>query len=395
MGTHMTLGFTTAMILLGGWLFSRLFAKISLPGILGMLVFGILGGYFFYSSIPGVLWELEPTLKSLALIVILLRAGLGLSRATLNRAGLTAVLMTFIPCLFEGTALTFLFHQFFGFDWYVSGLTAFMLAAVSPAVVVPSMLELKDKGIGQEREVPSIVLAGASVDDVIAITFYSLFLGLSTSGDVSIGKSILSLPLSLLLGIVPGLIIGLLLVKYFKKNHEHIRATEKTLILLCGSLLLVGLGDLLHSAALLGIMTMGFVLLEGAEEAAHELAAKFKKIWIFAEIVLFVLIGLSVDVPTALQAGAKGLIVITGGLVFRSLGVLLATAFSPLNRKERLFCIIAYIPKATVQAALGSVALHNGVAEGEVILALAVLSILFTAPLGLLGIKLLGKKLLS
>lgn len=391
----MTLGFTTAMILLGGWLFSRLFDNMKLPGILGMLLFGILGGFFYSPLIPPVLWDLEPTLKSLALIVILLRAGLGLSRATLNKVGLTAVLMTFIPCLFEGVALTLLIHHFFSFPWPVSGLSAFMLAAVSPAVVVPSMLELKEGGYGKEKEVPSIVLAGASVDDVIAITLYSLFLTMAVTGDVNPGRTLLSLPLSLITGIIPGAVIGLMLVRYFRANHENIRATEKALILLCGSLLLVELGDLLHSAALLGIMTMGFVLLEGAEEAAHELADKFKKIWVFAEIVLFVLIGLSVDVPTALKTGLTGLVVVSAGLVFRSLGVWLATAFSDLNRRERTFCMIAYLPKATVQAALGSVALQKGLPEGETVLALAVLAILFTAPLGLLGIKFWGRKLLA
>jgi solute carrier family 9B (sodium/hydrogen exchanger), member 1/2 len=391
----MSINLILAIIILGGWLSSRLFKAIKLPNILGMVVFGILAGSLLGKYIPGTLWDIESMLKSFALIVILLRAGLGLSKATLKKAGRTAILMAFVPCIFEGTALTFLFHHFFGFDWYISGLTAFMISAVSPAVIVPSMLELIEQNYGNKNEVPSIVLAGASVDDVFAITIFSVFLGLATTSGVNIGHALVSIPLSITGGIVSGFIVGWFLVKYFRYHHEHVRATEKTIVLVMVSVLLVQLGDRLHVAALLGVMTVGFVLLEGAEYIAHELALKLKKVWIFAEIILFVLIGLSVDVSTAMDAGLKGLMLISIGLLFRSLGVFIATLGSNLNYKERIFCIIAYIPKATVQAALGSVALQNGIPEGQTILALAVLAILFTAPLGLLGIKIFGKKLLN
>ncbi len=391
----MSLNLTLAVILLGGWLFSRLFNIIRFPNILGMVVFGIAVGSLFGEYLPGSLWEIEPLLKSLALIVILLRAGLGLSKKTLQKAGRTAILMAFVPCLFEGAALIFLFHHFFDFDWYVSGLTAFMISAVSPAVIVPSMLDLIEQGYGKKNEVPSIVLAGASVDDVFAITLFSVFLGLTSAAGVNLTRTVISIPVSIAGGIISGIIVGWLLVKYFRRRHEHVRATEKTLVLIMVGVLLVQLGDRLHVAALLGVMTVGFVLFEGAEYIAHELAAKLKKIWIFAEIILFVLIGLSVDLSKALDAGLTGLMVISIGLVFRSFGVFISTLGSKLNRKERVFCIIAYLPKATVQAALGSVALHAGVAEGEVILALAVLSIVFTAPIVLIGIRLFGKRLLD
>jgi len=391
----MSLNLILAVVILGGWLFSRFFNIIRLPNILGMVVFGIIAGNLLGDRIPGTLWDIEPMLKSLALIVILLRAGLGLSKATLKKAGRTAILMTFVPCLFEGTVLTFLFHYFFNFDWYVAGLTAFMIAAVSPAVIVPSMLDLIEKGYGKRNEVPSIVLAGASADDVFAITLFSVFLGLATSSGVNVTGALISIPVSIIGGVVSGLVIGWILVRYFRRRHEHLRATEKTLVLVMVAVLLVQLGDRLHIAALLGVMTVGFILLEGAEPIAHELALKLKKVWIFAEIILFVLIGLSVDVPTALSAGLKGLMVISIGLVFRSIGVFLSTLGSKLSYKERIFCIIAYLPKATVQAALGSVALQSGIAEGQTILAIAVLSILFTAPLGLVGIKVFGKKLLN
>ena len=390
----LTLPVLTVLILLGGWFFGRLFDRIKLPGVLGMVLFGIGIGFFLREKAPAVLWEIEPFLKSFALIVILLRAGLGISKETLKKAGITALLMAFVPCLLEGTALVFGFHYFFHFTWPVAGLTGFMLSAVSPAVIVPSMLDLKSRGYGQNKEVPTIVLAGASADDVIAITFFSLFLGLSETGQVNLLKTALSIPLSIIGGILPGIALGFILVLYFRKHHEKVRATEKVLILLTAAMLLVEAGNWFHLAALLGVMTVGFVLLEKAEVVAHELSGKLSRIWVFAQIILFVLIGFSVDLDVAFQAGLKGLLIIAG-LVFRSAGVLIATAFSDLNRKERLFCVIAYIPKATVQAALGGVALSRGMAEGPVILAIAVLSIIFTAPLGLLGIRLGAPKLLE
>jgi solute carrier family 9B (sodium/hydrogen exchanger), member 1/2 len=393
------------IILAGGWLSGRLFSLLRLPAILGMVVFGILCSVFLTSLTPDLLWELAPFLKSFALIVILLRAGLGISKATLKKVGRTALLMSFVPCIVEGAALTVLFHIFFGFAWPVSGLTAFMLAAVSPAVIVPSMLDLKERGRGKKNEVPTIILAGASIDDVFAITIFSVFLGLargspdSDAAHANAGSPVLdalvSVPLSIAAGILSGLVLGFLLAMLFKRHHDSIRATEKALILLVAGTLLVQVGDSLHFAALLGIMTAGFVILERQEKAAHELASKLGKIWVFAEILLFVLIGYSLDIHIALEAGLKGLAVIALGLVFRSLGVLAATAFSGLTTKERLFCMIAYLPKATVQAALGGVALSYGIAEGSTILAIAVVAILFTAPLGLLGIRFFSHRLLD
>jgi len=381
-----------AIILGGGWLFGKLFGKIKLPNIFGMVVFGIICSIFLKQYTPKLLWDLSPFLKSFALIVILLRAGLGIKRETLNKVGLTALLMSFVPCIAEGFGLMFLFKIFFDFSWAISGLTGFMLAAVSPAVIVPSMLDLKKEG---HTEVPTIIIAGASIDDIFAITFFSVFLGLSTTSNVDILKAVISVPFSLIIGVVSGLILGFLLSIYFKKRYTQIRATEKALVLLVGGTLLVQVGDIFHFAALLGIMTAGFILLERHEEVAHELSGKFSKIWIFAEIILFVLIGFSLDLTVALKAGLKGLFVIVLGLVFRSIGVFIATAFSKLNFRERIFCMIAYLPKATVQAALGGVALSYGLAEGNTILAIAVVAILFTAPVGLFGIKFFAPILLS
>ncbi len=391
----MTLNVLIVLILVGGWLAGRLFARIGLPSVLGMILWGVSIGLFAGGLIPSSLDEISPFLKSLALIIILLRAGLGIRRSTLEKVGKVALLMAFVPCLFEGGALMLLFHLVLGFPWVSAGITAFLLAAVSPAVVVPSMLEMKDRGLGAERDVPTLILAGASLDDVFAITLFSIFLGLAGGQAVHPGAALLKIPVSIAGGILPGIGAGLFLTWYFRKHHEKIRATEKSLLLLGTAILLVDIGNWVHTAALLGVMTTGFILLERSEEVAHELAAKLNKAWVFAEIVLFVLIGISVDVRVALRAGLVGLLIITGGLLFRSLGVWIATWGSSLNRKERLFCVIAYLPKATVQAAMGSVPLAAGVAEGELILALAVLSIIFTAPIGLIGIRRFGPLLLD
>ncbi len=386
---------TLAVVLSGGWLAGKLFSRLGLPAILGMVVFGVVCAVFLKPVASPVLWELNPFLKSFALIVILLRAGLGISRVTLKKVGLTAFLMSWVPCVIEGGSLTVLFHYVFGFGWAVSGLTAFMLAAVSPAVVVPSMLDLKARRRGEKNDVPTIIMAGASIDDVFAITLFSVFLALATGGQTNVLAAALSVPVSIVLGIVAGIAVGLALSFFFKRHYARIRATEKALILLVCGTLLVEVGDSLHFAALLGIMTAGFVMLERHERVAHELSAKLSKIWVFAEIVLFVMIGFSLDPAVAVGAGAKGLLVVACGLAFRSIGVFIATASSPLTFSERLFCAIAYLPKATVQAALGGVALSRGVPEGDVILAIAVVAILFTAPLGLLGIRFFGNRLLE
>ncbi len=389
-----TFGMITTIILLGGWIFSKLFSKMQLPSVLGMVVFGILLSIFIKQYTTDVLWQISPFAKSMALIVILLRAGLGIKKETLAKTGKTSILMSFLPCIIEGSALTIAFHLIFGFGWAVSGLTAFLLAAVSPAVIVPSMLTFIESGLGRKREVPTIILAGASIDDVFAITLFSAFLGIAAGNSINLGKSLLMIPFSILSGILAGLILGLFLVNFFKFKFK-IRDTEKILIILSLSLVIVEIGKLTHVAALLGVMTTGFILLEKKEDTAHKVAKKLSKIWVFAEIVLFVLIGFSVDPHVAIKAGTKGITVILIGLLFRSIGVVLATLKSGLNRNEKIFCIIAYLPKATVQAALGSVALGNGIAEGEQILAIAVLSIILTAPLGLILINTFGKKLLK
>jgi solute carrier family 9B (sodium/hydrogen exchanger), member 1/2 len=392
---EITLNLLIVAILIGGWFFGKLFTKIGLPSVLGMTLWGVTISFFYKAVFPDVIWQISPFFKSLALIVILLRAGLGINRITLKKVGLPAILLSFIPCLFEGFTLMFLFHLIVGFDYVVAGVCAFLIAAVSPAVVVPSMLDLKERGFGKKNDVPTMILAGASLDDVFAITIFTIFMGMAGGSQISISRSLLQIPLSIIGGIGGGLILGFLLVYYFNRNQERMRATEKTLLLLGTAILLVQVGDWIHVAALLGVMTTGFLLLEKSEKAAHELAYNLNKAWVFAEILLFVLIGMSVDISVAVSGGMKGLLIISLGLIARSAGVLIAVSFAPITWKERLFCVFSYLPKATVQAAMGSVPLAAGIAGGEQILAFAVLSIVFTAPLGLLLIRKFGPKLLS
>lgn len=391
----MSLNITVFLILGGGWLAGKLFSKMKLPAVLGMTLFGVCVSIFLKEYIPEVLWDIAPFLKSLALIVILLRAGLGINKSVLKRVGKTALLMAFVPCIFEGAALTFLFYFLTPFDLLTSALTGSLLSAVSPAVVVPSMLNLKEKGFGSKKEVPTLVLAGASLDDVFVITVFTMFVGISSGSSLSLGRTLMSIPISILGGIISGILIGYVLSLYFRKFHDKLKATEKALIILVLSLFLFEVGDLIQIAALLGVMTAGFVVLERAEKAAHETARQLNGAWVFAEIVLFVLIGASVDVSVALDGGFIGIIIIFFGLFFRSIGVIIATIGSGLNFKERMFCVISYLPKATVQAALGGVALEKGLPYGKEILAYAVLAIIITAPLGLIGINIFGSKLLE
>lgn len=392
----MNLNLVLVMILLGGWFCARGAERLRLPGVLGMLACGLLiGGLFGEAAWPAGLVELEPFLKTFALVVILLRAGLGIRKSVLNRMGRTALLMAVLPCLLEGGVLTVVLRMWMGFDWAVAGLTGFMLAAVSPAVVVPAMLRLSEEGYGRKHAVPTLVLAGASVDDVLAITLFALFVRMAQAESVAVVRTLLELPVAVLVGILPGIGVGLGLAHWFSRRMQQVRATEKTLVLLTLSLFLVQAGDWIQSAALLGVMTVGFLLLERAEPVAHELAAKLSKIWIFAEILLFVLIGMQVDPRVALAAGPMAVAVVLTGLCARSTGVWLATAGSDLSNSERLFCVMAYWPKATVQAALGGVALSLGLARGDEILALAVLAILLTAPMGLICIRRFGPRLLA
>jgi NhaP-type Na+/H+ or K+/H+ antiporter len=386
-----------ALIILLGLVANVIFTKIKMPGLLGMLILGIIIGPKGLNWIQPELLSISGDFRKIALIVILLRAGFGISKEDLNRVGKTAIKLSCIPGLVEAFFIAFASVKFLGFSFIQGGMLGFIIAAVSPAVVVPQMISFMEKGLGTNKGIPTLILAGASIDDVFAITIFSTFLGLYSGSEVNIGIKLLGIPISILLGIGLGAIIGFILIKVFEKYH--IRDTKKVLLILGAAILLTSLETLLKSkvdiAALLGVMTIGFIILEKLPTVGKRLSIKLNKIWVFAEILLFVLVGAQVDVVVALNAGILGILVILIGLVGRSIGVILSLLGTDLTWKERLFCVIAYVPKATVQAAIGGIPLSMGVASGDVILAIAVLSIIITAPLGAIGISTSSKRLLT
>lgn len=386
-----------ALILLLGLLASVLFRKMRLPELLGMLLLGILLGPYVLDVIDPALLAISEDLRLIALIVILLRAGLGLSRGELRQVGKTAAKMSCIPGILEGFTIVALAMLMLDFSFIEGGMLGFIIAAVSPAVVVPLMLEFNEKKIGTNKGIPTLILASASIDDVIAITIFSTFLGLYGGKEVNIGMQVLGIPVSIIIGLLIGVILGIILIKVF--NRYHIRDTKKVLIVLASAILITTVEDLLEGkiaiAGLLGVMAIGFMILELKPVLARRLSDRFNRIWVLAEIILFVMVGAEVNISVALHAGLVGICIIAIGLIARSIGVFISTMNTDLNMKERIFCMVAYTPKATVQAAIGSMPLAMEVESGEIILAIAVMSILITAPLGAIGIKLGSHKLIE
>jgi NhaP-type Na+/H+ or K+/H+ antiporter len=385
-----------AVILILGLPAKRIFEKLRLPGLLGLLILGVLIGPYGFNLLQEGLLQTSSDLRGIALIIILLRAGLGLNKNDLKNVGISALKMSCIPGLIEGLFIAFASVYFIGFTFAQGGILGFIIAAVSPAVVVPSMLKLMENNIGTKKGIPTLILAGASIDDVFAITVFSVFLGLYSGSNKNIGIQLLNIPISIVLGILAGVILGIAMIKTFKRYH--LCDTQKVLLILGVSILLNQLENVLKTklqiASLLGVMTIGLVLIEKLPNVGERLSNKLSKIWVFAEILLFVLVGAQVDINVAIKAGGIGIIIIFIGLLGRSIGVIISLAGTSYNWKERLFCVIAYIPKATVQAAMGAVPLSLGVESGDIILAIAVLSILITAPLGAIGINYLSEKLL-
>ncbi len=391
------------MILLG-LLADWLFRKLHMPGLLGMLLLGVVFGPYALNLLePGFL-EASSDLRMVALIIILLRAGFELSRDVLNKVGLQALLMSFVPGVLEGSTIAWLGPRFLPLTHLESAMLGFIIAAVSPAVVVPMMIGFIERRKGAAKGIPTMILAAASLDDVIAIVIFSVFLGLYTGSSGNVWLKFAGIPVSIVSGIVCGVIIGWLLLKLFERFNP--RATKRTMIVIGISLLLVRLQHVLEGhgipfAALLAVMATGFIILEKREHMAHEISSKLGKLWVFASIMLFTLVGAQVDVSLAWKTGFAGLGLIACGLMARSAGVLIALTGSPLNGRERLFAVVSYWPKATVQAAIGAVPLmamlSNGMETrpGEIILAVAVLSIVVTAPLGAFAIKWVGERVLA
>ncbi|MCC7558599.1 MAG: cation:proton antiporter [Methanobacteriaceae archaeon] len=386
-----------AIIILLGLLFNKIFIKIKLPGLLGMLILGIIIGPYGLNWINVAFLSLSEDLRIIALIIILLRAGFGINMESLRKVGFSAVKLSFIPDVVEGLTVMFVASYLLNMPLVEAGMLGFIIAAVSPAVIVPQMLSFIDRKMGTRKGIPTLILTGASVDDVVAITIFSVFLGLYGGQQINLAWEFLSIPLSIITGIFLGLVLAFILIYLFKRFN--IRNTEKTLIILGSAILLKNIGDYFNQfvpvAAFVGLMVIGFVIIEKMPDLGIQLSEKFNKIWIFAEILLFVLVGAQVNIYLAISAGLIGLVIIIIGLLARSIAVYGSLAGTNLNTKEKIFCIIAYTPKATVQAAIGAIPLAAGVASGQLILAISVVAILFTAPLGAIGVQLYGEKVLK
>lgn len=386
-----------AVIIILGLSADYLFRKLKLPGLVGMLIVGILCGPQLLNLMAPDIMHVSGDFRKIALIVILLRAGFELRRDTLHRVGRPALIMSAVPAIFEILGIMWIAPKVLDITLLEAAILGSILAAVSPAVVVPLMIDFMDRGLGAKKGIPTLVLAASSVDDVFVIVLFTVFLGWYGGGEVHIWAKLAEIPISIVLGVVVGLIPGYFLYKIFQKYDW--RPPKRTLMVLGTAIVLTWLETATEKwvpfASLLGVMAIGFIILDKSEAIAHLISEKLKKLWIFAELLLFILVGAQVNINVAWDAGFAGMVIIFVGLVFRSVGTYLSLLGTDLTVKERLFCVVAYVPKATVQAAIGAVPLAAGVAAGEVILAVAVLSILVTAPLGAIGISLMGNRVLE
>lgn len=385
-----------ALIFLCGLLFGTLFSKLKLPPLLGMLLTGIVLGPYALSLLDPSILSISADLRQLALIIILTRAGLNLDIESLKKVGRPAILMCFVPACFEIGGMLVLAPPLLHISLLEAAIMGTVVAAVSPAVIVPKMLHLMETGYGTKQSIPQLIMAGASVDDVFVIVLFTSFTGLAQGQQIS-AVSFLSIPVSILLGLLVGAIIGVLLALLFARFH--MRDSVKVLLILSLSFLLVALENTLKNtvpfSGLLAVMSLNIAVQRKRTEVAVRLSAKFSKLWVAAELILFVLVGATVDLSYVATAGLAAVIVILGVLLFRMLGVCVCLLKTTLQKKERLFCMLAYLPKATVQAAIGSLPLSMGLACGNIVLTVAVLSILITAPLGAFLIDLTYKKLLK
>lgn len=385
-----------SLILILGMFMGWICQKIKLPALLGMLITGIILGPYGLNLLDGSILGISAELRKIALIIILTRAGLGLNLSGLKKIGRPAVLMCFVPASFELLGMILLAPKLMGLSVLESAVMGAVLAAVSPAVVVPRMVKLMDEGYGVKEGIPQLILAGASVDDVYVIVLFSTFVGMMQGEGASILKFV-NIPVSIFFGIAIGLFLGVLLAYFFKK--VHIRDTSKVLIILSISFLLVVIEDKLTTAitfsSLIAVMFIGIGLQKKREAVAKRLSVKYGKLWVAAEVFLFVLVGATVNIEYLGKIGAKAFVVIIGALIFRMFGVFVCLLGTSLKRKERLFAMMAYTPKATVQAAIGGIPLALGLACGDTVLTVAVLAIVFTAPLGAFAIDWSYKKLLN
>ena len=385
-----------ALVFLGGLLAGEVFRRLRLPPLLGMLLVGIAFGPYALGLLDDSLLAISADLRKIALIIILTRAGLSLDIGDLRKVGRSAVLLCFVPATFEIVGTVILAPRLLGVSVLEAAIIGSVIAAVSPAVVVPRMLRLMDEGYGAKQGIPQMILAGASVDDVYVIVLFSSFTSLASGGTLS-PLDFVRIPTSLVLGIAAGVLCGLALAWWF--SHVHMRDSIKVVVFLALSFVLVTIEDhctgIIGFSGLLAVMSMGIMLGQRIPVVSKRLSAKYDRLWVGAELLLFVLVGAMVNVAYVAYAGVAAILLILGAMVFRMAGVFASVLGTKLNGKERAFCMLAYTPKATVQAAIGGVPLAMGLACGETVLTVAVLAILITAPFGAIAIDCTYKKWLQ
>lgn len=385
------------LVLLLGMALGALAKRLKLPSLVGMLIAGMILGPYALNLLSDSLLNISADLRQLALIIILTRAGLSLDVEALKRVGRPAILMCFVPACFEILGMTLLAPALLGVSTLDAAIMGAVVGAVSPAVIVPRMIRLSEEGWGVDRGIPQLILAGASVDDVFVIVMFTAFTGLASGGTGLTAGAVLSIPASILTGVAAGLLLGWLLAQWFRR--VHMRDSVKVVILLSLAFLLVAAEDALEGifpfSGLLAVMGAGVGLQRWRSVVAQRLSLKFSKLWVAAEVALFVLVGAAVDLRYALSAGVMAILAVLGALCFRAVGVLVCVSGAHFSPKEKLFCVLGYLPKATVQAAIGGVPLAMGLGCGQIVLTVAVVAILVTAPLGALAIDASYKKLLT
>ena len=385
-----------ALIFLLGLALGTLFSHLKLPSLLGMVITGMILGPSVLNALSPTVISISPDLRKAALVIILTRAGLSLGLRDLKRVGRPAVLMCFLPACFEIAGVMLLAPRIFGISILDAAIIGSVIAAVSPAVIVPRMIRIMEEVYGQAHSIPQLILAGASVDDVFVIVLFTAFTALAQGGRIDAFR-FFQIPISILTGISAGFLAGLLLILFFKRYH--MRDSVKILIIISISFLLLEcetrLEGILPLSGLLAIMSMGIMLKQRYEKLAVRLSSKYNKLWVAAEVLLFVLVGATVDISYIARAGILSVLLVAGALIMRMAGVFICLLKTSLSPKERLFCMMAYTPKATVQAAIGGIPLSMGLSCGHLVLTVAVISILLTAPFGALCVDHSYKKLLS
>lgn len=385
-----------AVIFLSGLIFGLVSKKMHLPALIGMIAAGIIAGPYVLNIIDGAVLDISPQLRQLALVIILTRAGLSLDVNELKKAGRPALLLCFVPATIEIAATMIFAPMIFGISYIEAALVGTVIAAVSPAVVVPAMLKIMDEGYGCNKRIPQMILAGASADDVYVIVLFTAFSAILAGGEAS-AMDFVQIPTSIILGIALGIGVGILLNLFF--TRVHIRDSVKVIIMLSLSFLMITLQDFsedyVRVSGLIAIMALGMTVFNKNKPLAKRLSAKYNKLWTAAEIILFVLVGAAADITAIGAYGLCAVLLLVVAMLFRMAGVYVSMIKTKLSHKERLFCMLAYTPKATVQAAIGAIPLSMGLSCGGLVLSVAVLAILICAPFGAFMIELTYKRLLS